>query len=164
MPYQIRYIDVKQAVKRYSPWHVIFSSVQFSLSVMSNSLRPHALKHAGPPCPSPSPGVHPNPCPLNWWFHPTISSSVVPFSSCPQIFPSIRVFSNESAVWIRWPKYWSYAHFFAPLFMIKWCLQGQMALLQSPVLLLILLKYGSILCHLVNRWSVEYGALEPREA
>ena len=60
---------------------------QFSCSVMSNTLRPHELQHAGPPCPSPTPRVHPNLCPLSRWCHPTISSSVVPFSSCPQSFP-----------------------------------------------------------------------------
>ena len=60
---------------------------QFSCSVMSVSLRPHEPQHARPPCPSPTPGVHPNPCPLSWWCHPTISSSVVPFFSCPQSFP-----------------------------------------------------------------------------
>ena len=53
---------------------------------MSNSLRPHELQHARPPCPSPSPGVCSNSCPLSWWCHPTISSSVVPFSSHPQSF------------------------------------------------------------------------------
>ena len=63
-------------------------SVQFSRSVMSNSLRPHESKHARPPCPSPTPGVYPNSCPLNWWCHLTISSPVVPFSSCLQSFPS----------------------------------------------------------------------------
>ena len=63
-------------------------SVQFSLSVVSDSLRPHELQHARPPCPSPTPGVHPNPCPLSRWCYPTISSSVVPFSSCPQSFPA----------------------------------------------------------------------------
>ena len=63
-------------------------SVQFSHSVMSNSLRPHEPQHTRPPCPSPAPGVHPNPCPLSWWCHPTISSSVVPFFSCPQSFPT----------------------------------------------------------------------------
>ena len=63
-------------------------SVQFSRSVVSDSLRPHELQHARPPCPSPTPGVHPNPCPLSRWCHPTISSSVVPFSSCPQSFPA----------------------------------------------------------------------------
>ena len=63
-----------------------FSSVQFSCLVMSNSLRPHEPQHTRPPCPSPTPRVHPNPCLLSQWCHPTISSSVVPFSSCPQYF------------------------------------------------------------------------------
>ena len=57
------------------------TSVQFSHSVVSDSLRPHEPQHARPPCPSPTPRVYPNPCPLSWWCHPTISSSVVPFSS-----------------------------------------------------------------------------------
>ena len=61
-----------------------FSSVQFSCSVMSNSLRPHESQHARPPCPSPTPRVHPNSRPSSWWCHPAISSSVVPFSSCLQ--------------------------------------------------------------------------------
>ena len=65
----------------------LFSSVQFSRSVVSDSLRPHWPQHARSPCPSPTPGVHPNPCPLSRWCHPTISSSVIPFSSCPQSFP-----------------------------------------------------------------------------
>ena len=55
---------------------------------MSDSLRPHELQHARPPCPSSTPGVHPNPRPLSQWCHPTISSSVVPFASCPQSFPA----------------------------------------------------------------------------
>ena len=63
-------------------------SVQFSCSVVSNSLRPHESQHARPPCPSPTPGVHPNSCQLSQWCHPTIASSVVPFSSCPQSFPA----------------------------------------------------------------------------
>ena len=62
-------------------------SVQFS-SVMSDSLQPHELQHARPPCPSPTPGVNPNSCPLRWWCHLTISISVFPFSSCPQSFPA----------------------------------------------------------------------------
>ena len=62
-------------------------SVQFSLSVVSDSLWPHEPQNARSPCPSPTPGVHPNPCPLCRWCHPTISSSVAPFSSCPQSFP-----------------------------------------------------------------------------
>ena len=60
-----------------------FSSVQFSRSVMSDSLQPHESQHTRPPCPSPTPAVHPNSCPSSWWRHPAISSSVVPFSSCP---------------------------------------------------------------------------------
>ena len=64
------------------------SSIQFSRWVVSDSLRPHELQHSRPPCPSPTSGVHPNPCPSSRWCHPTISSSVVPFSSCPQSFPA----------------------------------------------------------------------------
>ena len=63
-------------------------SVQFSHSVMCDSLWPHETQHTRPPWPSPTPGVHPNPCPSSRWCHPTISSSVVPFSSCPQSFPA----------------------------------------------------------------------------
>ena len=62
--------------------NIQFSTVQFSRSVLSDSLRPQGLQHARPPCPSPTPGVYPNSCPLSHWCHPTISSSVVPFSSC----------------------------------------------------------------------------------
>ena len=64
------------------------SSVQFSCSVVSNSFWPYGLQHARPPCLSPTPGVYPNSCPLSQWCHPTISSSVVPFSSCLQSFPA----------------------------------------------------------------------------
>ena len=67
---------------------VLFISGQFSHSVVSDSLRSHEPQHARPPCPSPAPGVYPNPCPLSRWCHPTISSSVIPFSSCPQSFPA----------------------------------------------------------------------------
>ena len=63
-------------------------SVQFSHSVVSDSLRPHELQHARPPCPSPTPRVYSNLCPSSWWCHPGISSSVVPFSSCPQSLPA----------------------------------------------------------------------------
>ena len=63
-------------------------SVQFSRSVVSDSLRPHEPQHARPPCPSSTPGVYPNSCPLSWWCHPAISSSVIVFSSCPQSFPA----------------------------------------------------------------------------
>ena len=63
-------------------------SFQFSCSVESDSLRPRGLQHTRPPCSSPTPGVYPNSCPLSWGCHPTISSSVIPFSSCPQSFPA----------------------------------------------------------------------------
>ena len=85
---------------------------QFSCSVVSNPLWPHGLQHARLPCPSPTPRVYSNSCPLNQWCHPTISSSVVPFSSC--IIPSIRVFPNESVLCIRWPKYWSFSFNISP--------------------------------------------------
>ena len=144
--------------------HPQFSSVQFSHSVMSDSSRPHGLKHTRLPCPSPTPRACSNSSPSSQWCYPTISSSVVPFSPCPFIqfssvllrltlcypidcsspgfpvhhqllelaqahvhrvgdairpshlllflplvFPSIRVFSNESVLHIRWPKYWSFS-------------------------------------------------------
>ena len=73
-------------------WTVPFSSVQFSRSVMSNSLRPHELQHARPPCLSPTPGVHSNSCPSSRGCHPAISSSVVLFSSCPQSLPASESF------------------------------------------------------------------------
>ena len=87
-------------------------SVQFSCSVMSASLWPHEPQHSRPPCPSPTPGVHPNPGPLSRWCHPTILCQ--PRLLLPSIFPSIRVFSNESALRIRWPKYWSFSFNISP--------------------------------------------------
>ena len=75
-----------------SPAFMLFSSVQFSRSVMSDSLRPHELQCARPPCPSSTPGVHSNSCPLSRWCHPAISSSVVPSSSCPQSLPASESF------------------------------------------------------------------------
>ena len=75
----------------YCVKHAI-SSVQFSRSVVSDSFRPHELQHARPPCPSPTPRVHPNSCPSSRWCHPAISSSVIPFSSCPQSFPASESF------------------------------------------------------------------------
>ena len=90
------------------------SSVQFSHSVMSDSLRPPESQHARPLCPSPTPGVHPNSCPFSQWCHPAISSSVIPLSSCAQSLPSIRVFSNESTLCMRWPKSWSFSLSISP--------------------------------------------------
>ena len=79
----------------YRNINISFRSVQFSHSVVCNSFRPHEPQHTRPPYPSPTPRVHPNPCPLSRWCHPTISSSVVPFSSCPQSFPASRSFQTS---------------------------------------------------------------------
>ena len=86
----------------------IYQSVQFSRSVVSNSLWPHESQHARLPCPSPTPGVNSDSHPSSQWCHPAISSSVVPFSSCRQSLPA-AVFSNESTLRMRWPKYWSFS-------------------------------------------------------
>ena len=76
------------------------SLVQFSRSVMSDSLWPHESQHARPPCPSPTPGVYSNSCPLSRWCHPAISSSVVPFSSCPQSLPASGSFPmSQHLLW-----------------------------------------------------------------
>ena len=80
----------------------------FNHPVVSDSLQPRESQHARPACPSPTPGAYSNSCPSSQWCHPAISSSVVPFSSCPQIPPSIRVLSHESALHIRGPKDWSF--------------------------------------------------------
>ena len=85
-----------------------YSSVQFSNSVMSNSLQPHGLQHARLPCPSPPPGVYSNSCPLSPWFHPTISSSLSPSPPAFNLSQN-QDLSNESALCIRWPKYWSFS-------------------------------------------------------
>ena len=81
---------------------------------MSDSLRPHELQHARLPCPSFSAGVCSNSCPLSWWCHPAISSSVIPFSFCLQSFPASGFFCNESALCIRWPKCWSFSFSTSP--------------------------------------------------
>ena len=91
-----------------SPCLVTFSSVQFSCSVMSDSLRPHEWQHARPPCPSPKPTSIESVMPSN---HLILCR---PLLLLPSIFPSIRVFSNESALCIRWPKYWSFSFNISP--------------------------------------------------
>ena len=90
-------------------WHIYinhsqnriwFSSVEFSHSVASDSLWPYELQHIRPPCPSPTPRVHSNSCPLSQWCHPAISSSIVPFSSCPQSLPASESFPmSQLFVW-----------------------------------------------------------------
>ena len=86
-----------------------FSSVQFSCSVVSDSLEPHELQHARPPCPSQTPGVYPNPCPSSRWCHPAAGILCCPLLLLSPILPSVRVFSNESTLHLRWPKYWSFS-------------------------------------------------------
>ena len=81
---------------------------------MSNSLWPHDLQHARVPCPSLSPRVCSNSCPLSPRYHPTILSSVEPFSFCLQSFPAPGSFSSESVLHIRWPKYWSFSFSISP--------------------------------------------------
>ena len=113
------------------------TSVQFSRSVVSNSLRPHRLQHARPHCPSPTPGVHPNSRPSN---HLILCR---PLLLLPPIPPSIRVFSNESTLHMRWPKYWSFSFNLSPCdehpglisFRIDWlgllAAQGTLKILQQ---------------------------------
>ena len=94
------------------PWKS--ETAQFSRSVVSDSLRPQELQHARPPCPSPTPGVHSHSRPSTHWCHPAISYSVIPFLLLPPIPPSIRIFSNESTLRMRWPKYWSFSFSIIP--------------------------------------------------
>ena len=86
--------------------------LQFSCSAMSNSLQPHG-QHARPPCPPPTLGACPNSCPLSQWCYPTISSSLLHFSSCPLSFPASGSFPM-SILCIRWPKYWSFSFSISP--------------------------------------------------
>ena len=114
--------------------HQFPKTVQFSCSVVSKAFQAHEPQHARPPCPTPTPRVHPNPCPLSRWCHPSNTNSqsppkpmsiesVMPSNHLilyrpllllPLIFPSIRVFSHKSAVCIRWPKYWSFSFNITP--------------------------------------------------
>ena len=94
---------------------------------MSKSLQPHGLQHARLPCPSPTPGAYSNSCPSHRWCHPTISSSVIPFSSHLQSFPESESFQmNESVLCIQWPNYWSFNFSISPsieyseLISLKW--------------------------------------------
>ena len=108
--WSLRFMYVNAYHSSFSNFNLftIWVSVQFSCSVVSDSLQPHGLQHARPPCPSPTPGVCSNSCPL-----PVFPSNYLILCHSllllPLIFPSIRVFSNESAFRIRWPKYWSFS-------------------------------------------------------
>ena len=87
-----------KSIKNFGKAFTILSSVQLSRSVVSDSLRQHGLQHIRPPCPSPTPKVYSSSCPLSWWCHPTISSSVVPFSSRPQSFPESGSFQMSNSL------------------------------------------------------------------
>ena len=88
--------------------------VHFSHTVVSDSLQPHGMEHTRFPYQSPTPRACTKSYPLNWWCHPTNSSSIIPFSSCLQSFPASGSFSNESVLCIRWPKYWSFSFSISP--------------------------------------------------
>ena len=113
-----RQIGTQRTENWWIPWvfflpHISFSSVQFSCSVRSNLLWPHETQHARPPCPSPTPRVHLNSWASSRWciqpFHPCC-----PLLLLPSVLPSIRVFSNKSALRMRWPKYWSFSFSISP--------------------------------------------------
>ena len=89
-------------------------SVQFSHSVVSDSLQPHEPQHARPPCPSATPGVHPNSCPSSQWCHPAISSSVVPFSSCLQSSPESGSFQMSQFFTSGGQSIWSFSFSISP--------------------------------------------------
>ena len=102
------------AVLQKNPTKSSVQFSQFSSSVMSNSLWLHESQHARPPCPSPTPRVYSNSCPLSRWCHPAISSSVIPFSSCPQSLPASESFPMSQLLHMRWPKYWSFSFSIIP--------------------------------------------------
>ena len=107
----LSYLNSGQIQLKNHRWQIFYFywqfSVQFSYSVMSDSLQPHGLQHSRPSCPSPTPGVYSNSCPLSQWYHSTICHLLL---HLPSILPSIRVFSNESVLCIMWPKYF-FNHF-----------------------------------------------------
>ena len=103
-----------QSLQLLKLFFTFFSSVQFSHSFVSNFLWSHEMQHTRLLCPSPTPEVYSNSCPLGWWHHPIISSSVIPFSSCLQSFPASGSFLKESTLYIRWPKYWSFSFSISP--------------------------------------------------
>ena len=126
-------------------------TVQSSRWVVSESLRPHGLQHARLPCPSPTPRVYSNSCPLSQWCHPTISSSV-PFSSCPQSM----VFSSESVLRIRWPKYWSFSFRISPSNEHSGLIFFRISLLD------LLAVQGTQVCHYQNQGILSQSEFGPK--
>ena len=132
--------------------------IQFSHSVVSDSLRAHESQHTRPPCPSPTPRVHPNSCPSSRWCHPAISSSVVPFSSCPQSLPASESFPmSQLFTWGMWyitflfPEYYSFDCIvtvsFTDLVTYCWTYCFQFLILLIQVNLLWTYVYGSLCRH-----------------
>ena len=124
-----------------SEFGAVGTSVQFSRSTMSDSLRPHESQHARHPCPSPTPRVHSDSHPSSQWCHPAISSWVVPFSSWPQSFPTSESFPMSQLL-MNWPKYWSFSFSISPskehpglIFTVDWldllALQGTLKSLRQ---------------------------------
>ena len=107
-------------------------SAHLSCSVVSDFVQPHELQLTRLPCPSPTPGACSNSCPSSWWCHPTMSSSVVPFSSHLQSFPASGSYSNESVLHIRRPKYWSFSFSISPSSEYSGLIFFRMELVGSP--------------------------------
>ena len=109
---ELRLRVVAKLIRGHAMEGVILNSVQFSHSAVSDSLWPHGLQYARLPCPSPTPRAYSHSCPLIWWISVMPSNHLIlccPLLLLPSIFPSIRVFSSESVLRIRWPKYWSFS-------------------------------------------------------
>ena len=123
------------------------SSVQFSRSVVSNSLWPHESQHTRPPCPSPSPRVHSNSRPSSQWCHPDNSSSVIPFFSCPQSLPASECFPMSQLFGPNVTQYllhewWN-----------EWNSESTFTLLYSPISLLCELTHPTLAMWSLNHWS-----------
>ena len=104
------YLNIHVFLQIWKILNYYLSSIQFSPSVLSDSLWPHEPQHTRPSCPSPTPRVHPNPCPSSWRCHPTISSSVAPFSSCPALnLSQLRGLSQWVSSSHQVAKYWSFS-------------------------------------------------------
>ena len=144
------------------------SSVQFSRSVVSDSLRPHGLQHARPPCPSSTPRACWNSYPSSQWCHPTISSSVIPFSFCLQSFPASGSFRMKSVLLIGWPKYRSFSFNISPYsehsglisFRMDWldllAIQGTLKSSPTPQFKSIEVKSLSCVRLFAMPWTVAY--------
>ena len=110
---ELSFLDIIYTCSHHpSKFWCISSVTQLCLPLCGHAA-PHGPQHTRPPCLPPTPRVYPNSCPLSWWCHPTVSSSVITLSSC-SIFPRIRGFSNESVLGIRWLKYCSFSFSISP--------------------------------------------------